>query len=312
MLLILETLFDSELLTIRHAVARPPNSDVEHGAADVILLPIAGVFAKHDSPKQHVIANSNHAIFLGYGKPYRISFPGDVGDESLVLQFSKEALADLLVEMAGVENLYSPRLNTHCLLSPSTVLKRDLLWRCLVQGTATSLAIEEICVSMLAESVRAACKDNRVKAPARHAFTMSRRRQQVEIVKEVISLYPTQEWTLDTLARQANTSPYHLARVFREEVGVPVHQYLIRTRLGQALEIMRTASTSLTDIALETGFSTSSHFSSSFRSVFGITPSQLRSRMNGYEKFAGPFSGTNATDKNTFEQDLDSGSLFRL
>lgn len=280
MLLVLKTLFESDLLTIRHAVARPPTSALEHGAADLLLMPIAGVFAKHDSPKHHFIANSNHALFFGCGKPYRISFPGNIGDESLVIRFSQEALANLLAETVGVENLYSPRLDTHCLLSPATVLKRDLLLHCLLRGAAAPLVIEEICVSMLAASVQAACKDDRAKDHARHAFTMSRRRQQVETVKEVISLYPAQEWTLDTLARQANTSPYHLARVFREEVGIPVYQYLIRTRLGKALEGMRRADAGLTDIALEAGFSTHSHFSSSFRLFFGITPSQLRSRMN--------------------------------
>ncbi|HAT33247.1 MAG TPA: hypothetical protein DCW29_21080, partial [Janthinobacterium sp.] len=76
------------------------------------------------------------------------------------------------------------------------------------------------------------------------------------------------------------------------EVGVPVHQYLIRTRLGMALEALRamdsTANlktnliTNLTKIALETGFANHSHFTSSFRSLFGITPTQLRGRTSKY------------------------------
>lgn len=283
MFLVLQTLFESELLTVRHAVARPsPSSDVMYGIADVVIMPIAGVFAKHDSPSQRFIANSNHALFFGRGKPYRISFPGDIGDESLVLRFSDEALTGLLAETAGVENLFSPCLRTHCLLPPSTILQRDLLWHYLAHGIVTPLAIEEICLSMVAASIRAACKDSRAVERARRAFTMSRRRQQVESVKELISLCPAREWTLDALARQANTSPYHLARVFREEVGVPVYQYLLRSRLGKALEGMRTADTRLTDIALEAGFSTHSHFSSNFQSLFGISPSQFRSRMSRF------------------------------
>jgi AraC family transcriptional regulator len=281
MLLALQTLFDSELLTVSHAIARPSSSqysDIRRATADVVLLPIAGVFTKHDGPKQHFVANPNHALFLGCGKPYRISFPGGVGDESLVLEFSKTALVNLLAETAGVQDLSSPDLNTHCLLSPSTVLNRDLLWRHLAQGTANPLAIEEICVSVLSSSVQAACINSRGRDRARHAITMSRRRQQVEIVKELISLYPTQEWTLGALACHANTSPYHLARIFREEVGVPIHQYQVRTRLGKALEAMREADADLMDIALATGFSHHSHFTSSFRALFGITPSQARNR----------------------------------
>src|SRR5688572_16198494 len=107
MLLALKTLFDSELLTIHHAIARPSSfNDVLHGTADLLLMPISGVFAKHESATQHFIANANHALFFGYGQPYRISFPGNMGDESLVFQFSKEALASLLIDAAAVDNLY--------------------------------------------------------------------------------------------------------------------------------------------------------------------------------------------------------------
>ena len=295
MLLTLTTVFNSELVSVRHAVARPsanPCSEVERGGTELLLMPITGLFAKHDGPKQYFIANPNHALLLALGDPYRISFPDGKGDESLILEFSKPALASLLAETVGVEDLSSPRLNAHCLLSPATVLNRNLLQRHLAQGVADPLAIEELCVAILSGTLHAAYRNQRGQQRARHCLTMPRRRQQVETVKELLFLYPTQEWTLAILARHANTSPYHLTRVFREEVGVPVHQYLIRTRLGMALEALRamdsTANlktnliTNLTKIALETGFANHSHFTSSFRSLFGITPTQLRGRTSKY------------------------------
>jgi AraC family transcriptional regulator len=280
----IQTVFRSELLSIRYVVARPTPAeceDVEREAvADLLLLPVSGMFARHDDSRRHVIANPNHALFLGYQKPYRMSYPGAIGDECLVLDFSTNALANLLTETVGVQSLYSPILDTHCLLSPQTMLDRDLLWRHLAQDAADSLAIEEISVSLLAASVKAACKDGRRRDRARHVLTMLRRQRQVEKVKEVISLYPTQEWTLGALARHADTSPFHLARTFREDVGVPVHQYLIRTRLGKALAAIRAGASDLTHVALEAGFAHHSHFTSRFRSLYGMTPSQLRDRWN--------------------------------
>jgi AraC-like DNA-binding protein len=47
-----------------------------------------------------------------------------------------------------------------------------------------------------------------------------------------------------------------------------------------ALEVMRAADMDLTEVAHATGFAHHSHFTSSFRAMFGITPSQLRNRMN--------------------------------
>ncbi|MFZ6747049.1 helix-turn-helix transcriptional regulator [Undibacterium sp. JH2W] len=281
MALTLRTLFQSELLSIRHGVARPAPDDsqeLECETADLVLLPIAGVLAKHDGPKQHVIANANHAIFLGTGQPYRITFPGNIGDEALVLDFSKEALMQMLVDAAGVQQLYTPVLRPHSLLPPASVLHRELLWRHLHAPVVDQLAVQEISVSVLTASVQAACRNPGQLDNARPTLTQSRRRWQVETVKELISLYPHQDWALDELARYVHTSPFHLSRVFREEVGLPVHRYLIRTRLASALRAMQASCHDLSKIAHACGFASHSHFTSSFRSVFGMTPSQSQQR----------------------------------
>lgn len=278
--LIERPLFNSELLSVRHAIARPTAaecSDLAWAEADVLLLPIAGVFALHDAPRQYFIANPNHALFLAQGQPYRMSFPGRIGDESLVLQFSKPALANMLSETVGLEELRSPRLRPHCLLAPPSVLGRTLLWRTLAKGAPTTLAVEELCMAMLNASLQGASTDNRSVTTGARALTEHRRRRQVEDVKEVVSLFPEQDWTLTALSRHANTTPYHLARVFRDEVGIPVHRYLLRTRLGKALEAMGETDRKLTDIALDAGFAHHSHFTAAFRSHFGTTPTQWRS-----------------------------------
>lgn len=280
MLLDIDTVFDSALLTVRHAVARPsahPLGKLEHAAADLLLLPIAGLFARHDGPGHHVIANPSHALLFYRDQPYRISFPDDVGDESLVFGCAPATWATLLAETAGVDNLRSPRLARHCLLPAASVLDRQRLRRHLAQG-GEPLAIEEIGMALLAAALRAACNDGRTAQRATRALTLGRRRQLVETVKELISLHPMRPWTLAALAHHANTSPYHLTRVFRQEVGVALHHYLLRTRLGHALARIDASDAPLTDIALDAGFANHSHFTSSFRTLFGITPSQWRAR----------------------------------
>lgn len=276
--LIERPLFSSELLAIRHAVARPTEaecSELAWAADDLVLLPIAGVFALHDAPKQHFIANPNHALFLGLGQPYRMSFPGRIGDESIVLAYSPAALAAMLADTVAADGLRSPRLRPNCMLSPESVVERSRLQHALSTCELDALAIEELCVAIMEAALLGAASST--KDPAR-AQTSRRRRQQVEDVKEAISLLPVRQWTLDALARLANTSPFHLARVFREEVGLPVHQYLLRTRLGKALEAMQSTDTGLTAIALDAGFSSHSHFTSCFRAQFGMAPTEFRRR----------------------------------
>lgn len=82
------------------------------------------------------------------------------------------------------------------------------------------------------------------------------------------------ELSLDTVARIACFSPFHFHRVFRALLGETLSQFVKRQRLERALYLMsHTPGRSLTEIALECGFSSSSDFSRSFKSRYGSAPS---------------------------------------
>ncbi|HEV7553941.1 MAG TPA: AraC family transcriptional regulator, partial [Kofleriaceae bacterium] len=79
---------------------------------------------------------------------------------------------------------------------------------------------------------------------------------------------------LDAVAQVACFSPFHFHRIFRALVGETLHAFVKRVRLETALHRMaHHKDASLTDIALECGFSSSSDFSRSFRAQFGVPPS---------------------------------------
>ena len=85
-----------------------------------------------------------------------------------------------------------------------------------------------------------------------------------------------QPLTLAELAAQAALSEYHFARMFRQSTGLAPHQYVMQRRMEKAKTLVQHTATPLTDIALACGFNSASHFSNRFRSVMGMTPSQLR------------------------------------
>lgn len=81
---------------------------------------------------------------------------------------------------------------------------------------------------------------------------------------------------LEDVAQVACFSPFHFHRIFRALVGETLHAFVKRLRLEHALTLMsRRDGSSLTDIALACGFSSSSDFSRSFRAHFGVPPSVL-------------------------------------
>ena len=84
--------------------------------------------------------------------------------------------------------------------------------------------------------------------------------------------------SLAAIAAQLRVSPNHLTQSFTRAEGVPLYRYHLRLRLQRALERLPRCD-DLTQLALDVGFSSHSHFSEAFRRHFGMTPSAYRSEM---------------------------------
>ncbi|MCE9669693.1 helix-turn-helix transcriptional regulator [Myxococcus stipitatus] len=100
-------------------------------------------------------------------------------------------------------------------------------------------------------------------------------RQLTEELQHVMATSFTERLTVSALAAATRTSPFHASRVFRAVTGETMHAHLNRLRLRAALFELEHASGRLTDVALEMGFSSHSHFTHAFRREFGCPPSAL-------------------------------------
>jgi AraC-like DNA-binding protein len=79
--------------------------------------------------------------------------------------------------------------------------------------------------------------------------------------------------SLDDLSNIAAMSPYHLARAFTRETGLPPHSYLDKIRLRRARELLDRG-TPIAVTAISVGYVDQSHLTNRFRRTFGITPKQ--------------------------------------
>lgn len=78
---------------------------------------------------------------------------------------------------------------------------------------------------------------------------------------------------LEAVAAAAGLSPFHFHRIFKAFAGETLNDFVKRHRLERALRLMSHAPRrSLTDVALDCGFASSSDFSRSFRQRFGVAP----------------------------------------
>ena len=84
---------------------------------------------------------------------------------------------------------------------------------------------------------------------------------------------------LETLASIAGLSRFHFSRAFKVSFGLSPHKYLQQERLRRACELMEHTDSSITDIALQVGFASSSELARTFKLFKGHSPRQYRSAL---------------------------------
>ena len=78
---------------------------------------------------------------------------------------------------------------------------------------------------------------------------------------------------LATLARDVGVSPHHLSRKVGAETGSTLLRHLRRLRIERACEALGSKRMNVTEVALEVGYQSLSHFAKAFREETGRSPS---------------------------------------
>ncbi|KOS68150.1 AraC family transcriptional regulator [Lysinibacillus contaminans] len=102
---------------------------------------------------------------------------------------------------------------------------------------------------------------------------------QHERVKQMIDYLHThfmEKVLLDELAAHVFLSRAECSRFFKKMVGMTVFEYLLHYRLQKSMELLRNKELSITEIAVETGFSTVSFYIEKFKGYTGYTPYAYR------------------------------------
>jgi AraC-like DNA-binding protein len=221
-------------------------------------------------------------LFFNSNEPYRVSHPIAGGDDCTTFSFDRGILLDALAgyEPGVLDRAGRPFPVSHSLLEPRDVYFRQRLRQRIRCGDTEALAIEEMALDLLHAVVEMAYRA-RGQRPVKPATGTARiHRDQAEATKAFLAGRLQTPLALPEIARAVHTSPYHLARLFRRETGIPIHQYLNRLRLGLALERLADGVAGLTELALDLGYSSHSHFSEAFRQAFGTSPSAFRKQMS--------------------------------
>lgn len=86
--------------------------------------------------------------------------------------------------------------------------------------------------------------------------------------------------TISTLANFTNLSESHLKAVFRDELGLPPGEYILRKKIEEAKKLLKNTTISITNIAFDLSFSTSQYFATVFKQYTNTTPRNFRKENN--------------------------------
>jgi len=157
---------------------------------------------------------------------------------------------------------------------PSPVIKDQLLsqnihvFLKLLEESDISLERESLLLSVLTQMIQ-----RHADIGENSSAHWKKERRIVKTVLEYLDAHFTKNVTLSELTDITDMSEFHLLRLFRGEVGLPPHAYLIQKRINYAKSLLSQRLT-IAQTALEAGFTDQSHFTRRFKKIMGITPGQ--------------------------------------
>lgn len=97
----------------------------------------------------------------------------------------------------------------------------------------------------------------------------------VRRVRDLIEARYAEDLSLAELAIVAGCTRHHLIRVFRQQIGITPHAYLLDIRVRRARNRLR-AGDAPADVAAEVGFADQAHLTRAFRARIGVPPAAYR------------------------------------
>ena len=173
---------------------------------------------------------------------------------------------DQLAELLSTDDLDRPFTIAETTLDSGTFLRQRRLFDALDHDEQPdALDVEESVLGILRRIVP---------APRRFDGAVDA----VEEARAIVTRHFVRPLSLAALSGAVGLSPFKLCRAFRALTGQTLTRYRDEVRLRLALDRLRDPSVDLTDLALDLGYASHSHFTARFRRRFGIVPSAARAR----------------------------------
>lgn len=235
-----------------------------------VSIVVAGTFQFRSARGEAMLTPGS--LFLGNaGECYECGHEHAAGDRCIAFQFTPAFFDDIV---AGVRSRSMAAPFRAPRIPPIRALAPLVMQAAAGAVGAAEPAWDELALDLAAAALRADEDAPPAPAPTPSARGLAR---VTETVRR-IEVAPHADASLATLAADADQSPYHYLRVFRELTGVTPHQFVLRARLRAAAARLLDGDEKVIEVALASGFDDLSNFHRAFREEFGVAPRTYRVR----------------------------------
>lgn len=153
----------------------------------------------------------------------------------------------------------------------------DMMLDFIRQDTSVDLAAS-VAEQFIHPRIRAQGDPQRMGLRARYPMASARL---LRIIAQMESAVLSGAPPLAQIAARNGLSLRHMERLFRLELNVSPRSFYVKLRLDRSRTLLATTSASIFEVAMETGFKSASHFSHTYKRVFGCAPREQRWRTHG-------------------------------
>lgn len=242
---------------------------------DSIYLINAGNLILIDADSVHKTASMGDLphtrIVLNFSLDFLEGFSNDVKDLNLTSIFKTkftvlplsfkykliiENILSRLVDLGCSDDTKQPEEDTH--LEQSTLLHKKLL---------TKLLLSELLINI---------KDYIGLLEQKEYESHQIVNNKVDKIIKYLGKYYAEDLTLTSIAEEFYISPFYLSKIFKRSTNLSIVEYINGLRIRHAKELLETSPTKISEIAEIVGFSSSSHFSRTFKLLTGLSPQQYK------------------------------------
>jgi len=241
------------------------------GAQPAIAFPQSAVRIEPEG-EEGFISDPTIAVLHNPCRPYTRRDIFGVGDHCEWISIRRDALGNFGPWLDERHDM--PFSRSSAPIAPRAYALMRLLVRYLRQADEPDRALVHQLLSDVLQSVALGLRHSPTESRTEEAH--ERHTALVEEVKNLLLRRFSESWMVESIAESVGSSPFHLSRVFRRRTGYTLHRYLTELRLRHSLGRLEDDGVDLTDIALDVGFCSHSHFTVSFSATFGVPPSEFR------------------------------------